>query len=139
MPHTDAIPASASIASTGKGIRYIGNWAYAYSGLIGVVTSTSPLTALEFNTASNMIDAKFLWSYDPPAINTNQSLTFEILMNDEIIHRFVEYINATYGPTIDFPLVIPIIIPPETSVLCRVGNTGTNQLDTYLTMHGKVF
>ena len=32
MTDTDTIPVSASVASTGKGIRYIGDYAYAYSG-----------------------------------------------------------------------------------------------------------
>ena len=38
MPETDTIPVSASVASTGTGIRYIGDNAYAISGQIGVGT-----------------------------------------------------------------------------------------------------
>ena len=34
MPETDTIPVSASVASTGLGIRYIGEHCYAYSGTI---------------------------------------------------------------------------------------------------------
>ena len=53
MPETDTIPVSASIASTGTGIRYIGDYAYAYSGI--VQASGSDTTALDFTTGSGVI------------------------------------------------------------------------------------
>ena len=53
MPGTDAIPVSASIASTGPGIRYIGDWAFAYSGLW--LASTTESTELDFTTGSGII------------------------------------------------------------------------------------
>jgi len=56
MPHTDTIPVSASIASVGKGIRYIGGWAYAYSGTFEATTAEQ--TALEFTTGNNLFVGK---------------------------------------------------------------------------------
>ena len=60
MPETDTIPVSASIASTGKGIRYIGNWAYALSGK--VACDNTGATIIESITGSGFIIAnlKFL-------------------------------------------------------------------------------
>ena len=61
MPETDTIPVSASIASTGLGIRYIGtgNRQYAYC-LSGVKDpSTGPTTYLEFTSGSGFIVGKF--------------------------------------------------------------------------------
>ena len=58
MPETDVIPTSASVASTGSGIRYIGDYAYAYSGLAQTEGLNSPVTRLEFTTGSGLIDAK---------------------------------------------------------------------------------
>ena len=57
MPETDTIPVSASIASTGKGIRYIGSHAYAYSGSVGV--DNNETTLLEFTTGAGYITAIF--------------------------------------------------------------------------------
>ena len=58
MPATDTIPVSASVASTGKGIRYIGDYAYAYSGTIEVTGTTTEITMLEFTTGSGLIKAE---------------------------------------------------------------------------------
>ena len=56
MPETDTIPVSASIASTGKGIRYIGDYAYAYSGAL--VLETSLIDFLNFTTGTGFIVGK---------------------------------------------------------------------------------
>ena len=57
MPETDTIPVSASVASTGLGIRYIGDWAFALSGIIGVTNSET--TLLEFNSGAGLISGIF--------------------------------------------------------------------------------
>ena len=58
MPETDTIPVSASVASTGKGIRYVGTHAYAYSGSVGV--DNNETTLLEFTTGTGYIKCIFL-------------------------------------------------------------------------------
>ena len=57
MPETDTIPVSASIASTGKGIRYIGDYAYALSGK--VACNNTGATIIESITGSGFIIANF--------------------------------------------------------------------------------
>ena len=59
MPETDTIPVSASVASTGKGIRYIGDYAYAYSGTDAITAAAGETTKLEFTTGSGLIVAQF--------------------------------------------------------------------------------
>ena len=66
MPETDTIPVSASVASTGPGIRYIGDHAYAYSGVITVNNTTT--TLLDFTTGVGYIVAKY-----QPSVNTDTS------------------------------------------------------------------
>jgi len=63
MPETDAIPVSASIASAGFGIRYIGQHCYAYSGAFdcGGSASGAETTYLNFVTGSGYIIAKIQW------------------------------------------------------------------------------
>ena len=56
MPETDTIPVSASVASTGKGIRYIGDYAYAYSGKI--VINNETVDFLDFTSGAGYIVAK---------------------------------------------------------------------------------
>ena len=57
MTEADVIQPSASVASTGKGIRYIGEYAYAYSGSLAVGTGAFE-DLLEFTTGSGIIRAK---------------------------------------------------------------------------------
>ena len=59
MPDTDTIPVSASIASTGLGIRYIGDHCYAYSGEVNV--ANVELSLLDFTTGSGLIVGKCKW------------------------------------------------------------------------------
>ena len=70
MPETDVIPTSASVASTGPGIRYIGDHCYAMSGAI---TSTGSATGadtsyLNFVTGTGYIVAKIIWINDKLAV-----------------------------------------------------------------------
>ena len=60
MPETDTIPVSAGIASTGKGIRYIGDHCYAYSGTFQAATSAA--TMLSFTTGSGFIVGEFTFN-----------------------------------------------------------------------------
>ena len=62
MPETDTIPVSASVASTGTGIRYIGDYAYAYSGVISVVDGNET-ELLGFTTGSGVIVAEYVFYY----------------------------------------------------------------------------
>ena len=53
----EAVPSNASVASTGLGLRYIGDHCYAYSGLYGA--STTGQTVLDFTTGAGVIVATF--------------------------------------------------------------------------------
>ena len=55
MPETDTIPVSASVASTGTGIRYIGDHCYAFSGAVSA--SGSEQTLFDFTTGTGYIVA----------------------------------------------------------------------------------
>ena len=58
MPETDVIPTSASVASTGLGIRYIGDYAYCLSGTFDA--NTNQQTVLDFTSGAGFIRAEFL-------------------------------------------------------------------------------
>ena len=83
MPETDVIPTSASVASTGKGIRYIGDHAYAYSG--AVVTGgggSADGTVLEFTTGSGYISGQLMYQVDDLG---GPTLYVEVKINDVVV------------------------------------------------------
>jgi len=113
MPQPDVIPTSASIASTGLGVRYIGNWAYAYSGLIASSgTEGSPISILEFTTGAGLIVAKFSCCKSDSVAERG---LFAVSLNGAIVAKqFFRAASTAYDET--FPMVFKIIIPPVTEV-----------------------
>ena len=90
MPETDTIPVSASIASTGLGIRYIGEHAYAYSG-VNLLTN-SETSYLDFTTGSGYIVGKIKISADWSGLSSSE-LYIQVYVNAEQI--IFERIPAT--------------------------------------------
>ena len=123
MPETDTTLVSASIASTGKGIRYIGNYAYAYSGQVTTSGTGSPNTSMLLFTTGAGIFVGTVAAQSDEAATAEEYLrvTFNGL---SIINA--KWDNASSGEsTLDLP--IPIIIPPFTEVEVLVGvSSGTD-------------
>ena len=115
MPHTDVIPTSASIASTGKGIRYLGKYCYAYSGAISVANTEVEL--LGFTAGSGVIVAQVQFCY--PNTST-EDYQYTIKFNDEIIFSYL--VNDRYGQS-EPDNYINIVIPPLTQVSMTAANT----------------
>ena len=53
MPNSDVIPASASVASTGVGLRYIGRHCFGFSGIVNDAPGSSSAVATMFDFTSN--------------------------------------------------------------------------------------
>ena len=87
MPDTDTIPVSASVASTGPGIRYIGDHAYGYSGVI--TQSTSFQNYFNFTSGAGYIVADINFAGDYDELSTS-NITFRIQLNQVVvfIHRW---------------------------------------------------
>ena len=117
MPETDTIPVSASIASTGKSIRYIGDHAYAYSGSVGV--DNNETTLLEFTTGAGYITAIF----QPFYFQTNETdnIKYDITFNDILIAGLQLTDATAYTPY----EAINLIIPARTMVKVTALNTST--------------
>jgi len=113
MPHPDVIPTSASTASVGKGIRYIGTgnrqYAYAYSGVSN--PGTGPTTYLEFTSGSGFIVGKFEFNANFAAAGGND-LTVQIYLNDIKIVDESDIANNYLAGDCYFD----ILIPPFTKV-----------------------
>ena len=134
MTEADVIQPSASIASTGKGIRYIGKdpmFAYAYSGALGA--SGSPGTDyFDFTTGAGVIVAKIQWFYVPAASNDVEYRTY---LNEVLVVSYI--VDSSTGTTSasEPDNWFPLIIPPFTRV--RTNALGSQQQICNLT--GRVY
>ena len=130
MAEPDAIPASASVVSTGKGIRYIGKHAYAYSGVQTIASPPNLQTMLDFTTGNNLFVGTVSWCGD--AANSWDFYT-QILFNDLVVW------NATYedGKFAMSDQPLPLVIPPLTHVVMQLSSAGADNV--VMTMAGRVY
>ena len=101
MTEADVIQPSASTASTGKGIRYIGNRAYALSGEIGIALE---ITLLEFTTGSGFIVGSMQFSIGE---DTTDNIVFETLFNDQVVSGLLVENQYSQQPANALKLVVP--------------------------------
>jgi len=118
MPHTDVIPTSASTASTGLGIRYVGHNAYAYSGSIDV--DGTETTLLDFTTGAGYITAIFQGMYYQN--NETDNMEFNLKLNDNIVADFI--MGDSTVPINLLPIYL--VIPPLTHVIVNGQNIGSS-------------
>ncbi len=131
MTEADVIQPSASIASPGLGLRYIGNWAYAYSGAVEDAASGGPDTdCLDFTSGSGIIVARVNWSTNYAG---NEDMHLLINLNEIAVYQSA---LTTSNSVQDQP--IDIIIPPFTRFNFKWGiTTVTKNLSVLLT--GRVY
>ena len=109
MPETDTIPVSASTASTGLGIRYIGDYAYASSGkVLSTGSGGADDILLEFVSGTGLIVSTLDFQND---ITSSADVYFEIKFNDETI-----VLNKEAASSITEPWTFKLLIPPFTKV-----------------------
>jgi len=108
-----SVTPEASIASVGKGIRYVGNWAYAYSGLIASSgTEGTPISILEFTTGAGVIVGEFSCCKSD---SVSERGLFAVTLNGVIVAKqFFRTASTAYDET--FPMVFKVILPPLTEV-----------------------
>jgi len=137
MTAADVQP-SASVASTGKGIRYIGEYCYAYSGLFP--GDTDPNTVLDFTTGSGVIVGRI--QLNAPVDDDNPTVGTETSCNIQFNGISISILKATTGASDNAPGSInqPVIIPPLTKVVCIV-DSGAVESDRYgsVTLTGRVY
>jgi hypothetical protein len=113
MPHTDTIPVSASVVSTGLGIRYIGNYAYAYSGL---KSAKDVQTVLDFTTGSGLIVG--IIQLNAPIDDDNPTVGIEATANISFNGISIGIIKAStdFNDNASGSVSQEVIIPPITKV-----------------------
>jgi len=137
MPEPDVIPTSASIASTGLGIRYIGNYAYAYSGQFDASTSSQAL--LSFTTGAGIIVGEIQISgpLDFDAPNDGRVCNTTVAFNGEII----AILHNDPAAAIKFnDNQIRVTIPPLTNVtINNIANDNDANFQISAVFTGRVY
>ena len=138
MPETDTIPVSASVASTGKGIRYIGDHCYAYSGLI-TTSAGNYVTALDFTSGAGYIASHLeLYVDDTTPIGQNDAYGFKIEINGLTVCKLELDDRATprtRQPHNDINFIIP---PLSHVVISLYAESAETNFGTFM-LSGRVY
>jgi len=135
MMKAEPLPPDASIASTGLGIRYIGEHAYAFSGFVNCPSGsgTANVTALDFSTGSGYIVGTFNWV---STINDNTDVHLDLIFNGESVYRG----TGDSIPSFVGDRQFTIIIPPQTDVQFNVGvSAGGSDRNFSFVLSGRVY
>ena len=129
MTEADDIQPSASIASTGLGLRYIGNHCYAASGLkLSASSSSADILMLDFTSGNGYIVSKIYFGNN---VIPNYVTYFAIDFNGERVMGYGESRSAE-------PPYQPILIPPFTRVQIYWGSNQADN-DAYCFLTGRVY
>ena len=132
----EAVPSNASVASTGKGIRYIGkDHCYAYSGAVSNAAggSAGKTTLLDFTTGSGLIQSKIEFGVEWAG---NDDVYFAISLNGLDIFN-VNYKNPE-GQAALTGQPFHILIPPETRFVIKWGIDNVTK-DGFAMLTGRVY
>lgn len=137
----DPVQPEASVAQTGKGIRYIGTHAYCLSGTYGAATSDQ--IVLSFTSGSGYIDAEFTVNqFVKPDDPDDFDLTLALISfnGSQVANMLVGTAQAEGWNRTPSQGFQKLIIPPFTEVLVtlRGHSTDSDDLGT-VTMTGRVY
>ena len=116
MTEADVIQPSASIASPGLGLRWVGKHCYAYSGTYNI--DTTAFTMLEWDSGALAIKGTFYGygpiKFDSTSLNTGKFGGFQISFNGQVVAIMKSDTSQhDMGQVMQFTAVIP----PLTTVL----------------------
>ena len=116
MTEAEGIPPTASVASVGPGLRYIGDWAYIFTG--PVTTDNVETTLLDTISGAGIIVGQFQVDY-ANAVVYSEDLLFQVYINEQIIYRTTLSAATSNTPTEE----VEIILPPFTNFKITCTNT----------------
>ena len=134
MPHEASVQPEASTVSTGKGLRYVGNWIYGFSGLVTV--QNSPVALFETTTGSGLIVCQIgMFTSDTSTNNAEIAVS----LNDVNVIVF-EVLNTTQGDYLNGFAPMDLIIPPLSKFKLTAVNTASSSgMTWYATVTGRVY
>ena len=122
---------SSNPAGTGTGINYIGNHAYAYSGVFSASTTESNM--LKFSTGNAYIMSEFCWGYN---VQTGSDIIFRVKVDGQTVFTTI-WADATITYGKDQP--VPLLLPPFAEITVTADVVSGSNIDTLVTMVGRVY
>jgi len=119
--------------STGQSIRYLGDYAWCYTGSVGV--GASETTVLETQTGSGLLVADMLLTY--VFVGSNDGMEWQIYLND-IVMAGAKDNGPQYYTEFNNPL--PLILPPFTKLKATAKNvTSATERNMAVVLTGRVY
>ena len=119
-------------AGTGSSINYVGNHAYAHSGVVSVNNVENAL--LKFNTGNQYIRA--IIQFNGGASGGGDNYVYRVKYDSQIVQEYVTNNNTDDAPN----QKLNLIIPPYTDVECTAQNvTDTSGNDQIVSLSGRVY
>jgi len=137
MAEAEGIPPTASTASVGLGISYVGSHCYSYGGTNIVSAGTTPRVFMEFTTGSGYIHAKFFFGYDTTGAATGNEIGYAIFLNDLSILDNTAFYGHGWSLTGSSPP--ELILPPFTKVRVEMETDDSGGLLLNAFMTGRVY
>ena len=131
------VQASASVAATGLGIRYVGDYCYALAGRTAVTTSA--VTVLDFTTGAGVVKGVFqVYGMTSAASVAGGGQTlFAVTFNGETINQMKTETEQEDSPTF---ATFEVIIPPLTRVtVSTLSDRSTAGFETSTSLVGRVY
>jgi len=138
MAEAEGIPPTASVASVGPGINYVGDRVFAFSGLN--VSSVTPITVFSFSTGEGLIVGEFQVNagYDDDDAAASAASTLATIKFNGISIAIIGCGGATPDRR-PSSITQPVVIPPWTKVLCTIDSVDEADQYNSMTFIGRVY
>ena len=129
---------SSNPAGTGNSLNYIGDHAYAYSGMFG--SNTNAQTCLKFDTGNQYILAKLTVTgvtENLSNIGNGSQTCYTVKINSEDVFHIKLATDQEDSPTLE---VIPMLLEPNSKIEISVISSDTNgNLKSSVSLVGRVY
>ena len=123
----------ASVIQTGQSIRYLNNYAWCYTGGIGVNATLT--TVLETQTASGLMVAEMQLTY--VTVSANDQMEWQVYLNDILIAGAKD-IGPSHYSEFNYPL--KLMLPPYTKIKVTCDNVSQDvSRDMAVLLTGRVY
>ena len=131
MAEAEGIPPTASVASPGLGLNYIGQHCYAFNN---VNVANSVLTLLEATSGSGYIVGTIQFNYGE---GTPDNFHYHVYLNEEVYQVYITTAGDLYTSPDN---LIPILIPPFTKLKATAVNlSSSGTINQAISLVGRVY
>jgi len=135
-----SVQPEASVASVGLGVRYVSDFAYAYSGEVSCSFNTET-TLLNFKSGAGICVAKFDYGINDVNMDVGTHAFYQVYFNDlRVMYRRDEmYFNTGAKAATMLSATLNMIIPPLTQVKITGRQSDGDAHNMYAMLTGRVY